>query len=99
MELHVRALTYAVVDRGDLAAGNLSELGQQVQHLQTSHQEHEVRDGEEHGHLPVRVLVHVLADQHSVVVHFAEISQDLHCCRMPGKKRFNPNPGGEIGRS
>lgn len=45
--------TYAMIDGGDLAAGNLSELGQEVQHLQTSHQEHEVREGEEHRHLPV----------------------------------------------
>lgn len=79
-----------MVDGGDLAAGNLSELGQQVQHLQTSHQEHEVREGEEHRHLPVRVLVHVLADQHSVVVHFAKISQDLHRCRTPRENRCKP---------
>lgn len=29
--------TYAVLDRGNLAAGNLSELGQQVQHFQRGH--------------------------------------------------------------
>lgn len=88
--------TYAVVDRGDLAAGNLSELGQEVQHLQTSHQEHEVREGEEHGHLPVGVLVHVLADQHSVVVDFAEVSQDLHRCRMR-LNTLNSSPEGGLG--
>lgn len=87
--------TYAMVDRGDLAAGNLSELGQEVQHLQTSHQEHQVREGEEHRHLPVRVLVHVLADQHSVVIDFAEISQDLHRCGIR-LNSFSSSPDGGL---
>lgn len=67
-----------MVDGGDLAAGNLSELGQQVQHLQGGHEEHEVRQREEHYDLPVRVLVHVLADEHAVVLCLAEVAQDFH---------------------
>lgn len=70
--------TYAVVNGGDFTAGHLSELSQQVQHLQGGHEEHEVGQGEEHHHLPVRLLVHILADQHAVVVRFAEVPQDLH---------------------
>lgn len=73
-----RIHTYAVVDGGDLAAGILSELGQQVQNFQRGHEEHEVRQGEEHRYLPVRFLVHILADQHTVVLCFAEVAQDLH---------------------
>lgn len=73
-----RVRTYAVVDAGDLAAGDLSELGQQVQHLQRGHEEHEVGQGEEHHYLPVRVLVHVLADQHAIVLRLAEVAQDFH---------------------
>lgn len=67
-----------MVDGGDLAAGILSELGQQVQNFQRGHEEHEVRQGEEHRYLPVRFLVHILADQHTVVLCFAEVAQDLH---------------------
>lgn len=74
-----RIYTYTMVDGGDLAAGNLSELGQEVEHLQRGHEEHEVREGEEHRHLPVRLLVHILADQHAVVLRLAEVAQDLHC--------------------
>lgn len=67
-----------MVNGGDLAAGDLSELSQEVQHLQRGHEEHEVGQGEQQRDLPVRVLVHVLADQHAVVLHLAEVAQDFH---------------------
>lgn len=77
--------TYAVLDRGDLAAGDLSQLSQQVQHLQRGHEEHEVGQGEQQRDLPVRVLVHVLADQHAVVLHLAEVAQDFHRWQRRGR--------------
>ena len=78
VSVRVLDVTYAVVHGGDLGAGDLAELGQEVEDLQRGHEEHEVGQCEQSDHLPVRVLVHVLADEHCIVLRLAQVAQDLH---------------------
>lgn len=73
--------TYTPLHRGDLGAGDLAQLRELVEHLQGGDEEHDVGQREKADHLAVRVLVHILADQHAVVLGLAQVPQDFHSWR------------------
>ncbi len=72
--------TYASLHGGDFRARDLPELGQLVQDLQCGDDQHDVRQRQEGDDFSVRLLIHILADQNAVILHFAQVPEDFHGC-------------------